>query len=37
MDNIISIPIPMSDILDKIIWKFTSDGNYSVKTAIQAK
>lgn len=27
VDKIMSIPLPINYILDKIIWRFTSDGN----------
>lgn len=34
VDKITSIPIPMNDNQDKLIWKFTTDEKFTVKTAI---
>lgn len=31
--KISNIPIPITEIHDNIVWKFTGDGNFSVKTA----
>lgn len=31
-----NIPIPLNDMQDKIIWKYTADGNFSIKTATWA-
>lgn len=31
VEKIISIPIPVKDIQDKMIWKFITDGNFQSK------
>lgn len=36
VDKIISIHIPINDIQDKVVWKFTSDEKFIVKTATWA-
>lgn len=36
IQKIQKIPIPINDIEDRIAWKFTSDGDFSVKTAAWA-
>lgn len=35
-NRIKAIPIPISNVVDKLMWKFTTDGNFSVKTATWA-
>lgn len=33
IENIQNILIPLSDVQDRIIWNYTNDGEFSVKTA----
>lgn len=32
VDKILTTPISLTNMLDKIVWKFSSDGKFSIKT-----
>lgn len=33
IENTRNIPFPLSDFQDKLIWNYTTDGEFSIKTA----